>query len=138
MSAITPPTPENVAASLANNGGKYDHANPWFMLVEVAGHVVQIRVRSFGEKDSEQTTTEFRAVVVEGDRAPIVLERPATLAQDWLEGGRPSFRSWISPDGTIRAEIDDNTEMTPADARREAARMAALADQAEAQTGGEA
>lgn len=87
--AITPPTPENVAASLANNGGKYDHANPWFMLVEAAGNVVQIRVRSFGEKDSGQTATDFRAVVVEGDAVPLILDPERYAAEvisrvEWL------------------------------------------------------
>ncbi|MGA4989950.1 hypothetical protein [Nonomuraea bangladeshensis] len=131
--AATPPNPENVAEFLAYcaNDASDDGGNMWFPVVKAAdGGVVEIDINP---ADDNGTATyairRFRAVVVEGDTDPIVLERPAELGIQWHEGGDLLA---LTRDGiTLFPHGADEWAMSPANAREMAAHLAAMADAAE-------
>ncbi|MEV0382321.1 hypothetical protein [Nonomuraea sp. NPDC050643] len=86
-----------------------------------------------GDKDH------FRAVVVEGETDPIVLERPAEPGNDI--GGRAEPGMVVIDDECPACDVELHWSWTPEEARSLAAHYAALADEADrlaaqAQTGG--
>jgi hypothetical protein len=135
-------TPEKVAVLLAeddDNGFYSDKVGGW-VTFEAKGASVQVKVAHHDEAGEEvpDQTQHFRAVVVEGEQAPIVLERPATLEKEW--GPADEVRSWVSPDLFVVVNTMKTTNvgfLTPVEARRLAARLAALADEAQKLAGEE-
>ncbi|MEV4181672.1 hypothetical protein AB0J28_09515 [Streptosporangium canum] len=139
MSALTPPTPENVAeffAYVANDCAD-DGGNLWFPSIKADGDVIDIEITPGDENGTAlDEVVHFRAVVVEGDEAPIVLPQPTELGLSWHDGGDmlALTRTGIClfPGGA------DEWEMPPAQAREMAAHLAAMADAYEAAAQGEA
>ncbi|SET51696.1 hypothetical protein [Nonomuraea wenchangensis] len=132
--AATPPTPENVAEMLTMGDNDYHDGNYWHPSIGAAGNVVHIGITPYADDDEGTKLPEvhFRAVVVEGEQTPIVLERPATLEVEW--GPADEVRSWVSPDLFVVVNTMKATNvgfLTPVEARRLAARLAALADEAQ-------
>ncbi|MEV7013460.1 hypothetical protein [Streptosporangium sp. NPDC051022] len=125
MDALTPPTPENVAQLFASEETIYDGGpGSWYPLIEANGNVIEITVTPGDEP------VHFRAVVVEGEEAPIVLPQPTELGLSWHDGGDmlALTRTGIClfPGGA------DEWEIPPAQAREMAAQLAAMADAYEA------
>lgn len=82
--AATPPTPENVAEMLTSGDNDYHDGNDWKPGLSAHGSVVSIRVTPYAEAREDLDwvperlpDVHFRAVVVEGEDAPIVLDRAA-------------------------------------------------------------
>ncbi len=128
--AVTPPTPENVADMIAWAHSDYHDGNEWYPGVSRDGNVLSITITPYDEGGSECPKVEFQAVVVEGDQPPIVLPRPADPGDLPADSGlyldhRPGF-----------VQIGDrDEEYTPDQARLYAAHIAALADLAEQEAG---
>lgn len=137
--AATPPTPENVAKMLTMGDNDYHDGNYWHPSIGSIGNVIHIGITPYADDDEGTKLPEvhFRAVVVEGEQTPIVLERPS-LEQDWTNPPN-DVRSWVSPDYFVCVQTwrTDVAYLTPEQARREAARLAALADEAQKLAGEE-
>lgn len=134
--AATPPTPENVAEMLTSGDNDYHDGNYWHPSLSSDGDVVQIGIEAYSEDGDKLPEVHFRAVVVEGDTTPIVLEPPAELGIQWDDGGDLLA---LTSDG-IRLYLRgmDEWELDPSDARELSAHLAAMADAHEAaQTGTE-
>ncbi|TMR11059.1 hypothetical protein ETD86_37075 [Nonomuraea turkmeniaca] len=129
--AATPPNPENVAGFLAYcaNDAMDDGGNLWYPLVKAAdGGVVEIAIKP-GDEDGTamDEVVHFRAVVVEGETVPVVLDRPADAGLELPGGNR------LGLDGTmVAARLALNGSLLPDEAREIAAHLGALADLAEA------
>lgn len=99
-------------------------------------NVVRIKwtpVNDEGDED-EVNVSHFRAVVVEGEQPPIVLDSPEELGLSW-EDGRDLLT--LTSDGiTLWPRGLDEWGMSPAQAREMAAHLAAMADACEAAGGG--
>ncbi|WP_326643017.1 hypothetical protein OG884_06135 [Streptosporangium sp. NBC_01755] len=131
--AQVPPTPENVAEFFAHNDGEYDDGgNLWFPSIKATDNVIEIAITP-GDEDGTETeeVVHFRAVVVEGDETPIVLEWPAELGLSWHDGGDLLI---LRDTGIIRMYPRgvDEWDLSPAEAREMAAQLAAMADASEA------
>lgn len=130
---LTPPDPESVAAFFAFNNGDYDDGgNLWFPSIKADGNVIEIAITpcdAGGDETGE--VVHFRAVVVEGDEPPIVLEWPAELGIAWDDGGDLLA---LGDSGIIRLHSRgvDDWDLSPAEAREMAAHLAAMADVVEA------
>lgn len=154
--AATPPTPENVAEMLTSGDNDYHDGNYWHPSLYAQGNVVSIGITPYADDDEGTKLPEvhFRAVVVEGETAPIVLERPALA--DVLEFEGEPYHADDDSDGWQVCAAAANgraTQVVFADsvlfrgcghistteARRMAAALVAMADAveaAQAQTGG--
>ncbi|MEU8378701.1 hypothetical protein [Streptosporangium sp. NPDC048865] len=130
MNAITPPTPKNVADLLTEGDHDYHDGNEWSPSVSATGNVISIGITPVGEDDEELPEVHFRAVVVEGDETPIVLERPVELGMSWNDGGDLLALTQHGIRMTLRGM--DKWELSPAEAREMAAQFAAMADACEA------
>ncbi|MFB4265380.1 hypothetical protein [Nonomuraea sp. GTA35] len=147
MSDITP------AGKLASVLLEYDdgawYADPLggWVTTEVEGDTISLKVARYdetGEEVSDQTQ-HFRAVVVEGETVPIVLERPdisnpsaVTGPRFGEEAGESVEHGW-SVFATDHVLFGGTGHVSPAEARRFAAALVATADAleaAQAQTGG--
>ena len=138
--AATPPTPENVAEMLTAGDNDYHDGNYWHPSIGSIGNVIHIGITPYADDDEGTKLPEqhFRAVVVKGEQTPIVLERPATLEKEWDPADE--VRSWVSPDLFVVVNTMKSTNvgfLTPVEARRLAARLAALADEAQKLAGEE-
>ncbi|WP_101790977.1 hypothetical protein [Nonomuraea indica] len=129
--ATTPPTPENVAEMLTSGDNDYHDGNYWHPSIGADGNVVHIGITAYSEDGGKLPEQHFRAVVVEGEQTPIVLERPEELGLCWDEDG-----------GDLIAPTADGIRMWPPsmawfdmtvqEARELAAHLAAMADEWEA------
>jgi hypothetical protein len=146
--AATPPTPENVAEMLTAGDNDYHDGNYWKPSIGADGNVVHIGITAYSEDGEKLPEQHFRAVVVEGEEAPIVLPRPDTsfLGLDF-EGSAfddDDALGWqVVPYSTARkwnCEVEDADSIlfrgapgviSPAEARRFAAALAAMADTVE-------
>lgn len=83
MNAITPPTPQNVAALLVGGDNDYHDGNDWWPSTTAEDNVISIGITPVG-KDYETKLPEvhFRAVVVEGETTPVLLAGPAYISGD--------------------------------------------------------
>ena len=125
--AITPPTPENVAELLTEGDNDLHDGNGWKPGLSATGNVVRISITPYDEDGNVLDDAHFRAVVVPGETVPIVLERPAEPGLCWDEDGgdlilpiESGLRMW--------PPSSDWFDMTPAEARELAAHLAAMAD----------
>ncbi|MGW4663237.1 hypothetical protein [Streptosporangium sandarakinum] len=104
--------------------------------LRVTGNVVEIKMTpaDYAGEEDEDNITHFRAVVVEGEDTPIVLERPDELGITWEDNGSDLLA--LTNDG-IRLHLRgmDEWELDPAAARELAAHLAAMADAYEAAQG---
>lgn len=130
-------TPETVAAMLAETDDDLHDGNGWWPSLLARGNVVEIGITPVSDdyEAEEEDEIQLRAVVVTGDQAPIVLDRP--VIPGLMDAGKPLTDLSVE-DGHVVSR--DNCwacgEMgvlrwTPADARELAAHLAAFADQAE-------
>ncbi|MGI5274687.1 hypothetical protein ACQEUU_37020 [Nonomuraea sp. CA-218870] len=132
------PTPENVAdllASAAKSGGRYHHGNDWELTVAANSGAVRLDVTPCDlDTGKALPVRHFRAVVVEGERAPIVLERPEELDIQWDDGGDLLT---LTSDGILfNPRGVDEWDLDPEGARELAAHLAAMADAYEAARNG--
>lgn len=127
MNAITPPTPQNVAALLVGGDNDYHGGNDWWPSTTAEDNVISIGITPVGEDyETKLDEVHFRAVVVEGDQAPIVLPRPAELGISWDDG---EDLLALTPDGIrLYPRGMDVWELDSADARELAAQLAEMAD----------
>ncbi|TYB69663.1 hypothetical protein FXF51_05745 [Nonomuraea sp. PA05] len=135
--AATPPTPENVAEMLTSGDNDYHDGNYWHPSIGAAGNVVHIGITAYSEDGEKLPEQHFRAVVVEGETVPIVLEAPAELGMGWHDGG--DMLALLDQGITIFPGGADEWVIPPSQAREMAAQLAAMADAreaAQAQTGG--
>ncbi|MFG1963163.1 hypothetical protein [Nonomuraea sp. NPDC049028] len=132
--AATPPTPEKVAEMLTSGDNDYHDGNYWHPSIGADGNVVHIGIEAYSEDGEKLPEVHFRAVVVPGATAPIVLERPAELGISWDDGGDLLA---LTPDG-IRLYLRgmDEWELDPSDARELSAQLAEMADAHEAAQAG--
>lgn len=127
---VTRPTPENVAESLTSDDNVYHDGYEWTPSLTADGNVVRIGITPTDAGGMDCDEVQFRAVVVEGEETPIVLERPDELGLSWDDGGdllaltREGIR--LYPRGM------DEWQLDPAEARDLAAQLAAMADAYEA------
>ncbi|MEU8151709.1 hypothetical protein [Nonomuraea sp. NPDC048901] len=131
-------TAEDVVSDLfaAEDTHYDDSGNGWHHEVTGCGNMIAIAITpSDDEGFKTDETFHFRAVVVEGEEAPIVLERPEELGIQWHEGGDLLA---LTHDGiTLFPQGVDEWSMGPDNARELAAHLAAMADAYEAaQSGG--
>ncbi|MFI6883415.1 hypothetical protein [Streptosporangium canum] len=136
MSALTPPTPENVAdffAYVANDCDD-DGGNLWFPSIKADGNVIEIGITPGDENGTAlDEVVHFRAVVVEGDEAPIILPQPAELGIVWEDGADLLA---LTPEGIVfNPRGVDEWGLDPDEARDLAAQLAAMADAYEAAQG---
>ncbi len=127
--ATTPPTPDSVAGLLPLVAGYHDGFD-WSVSLCVNGPVAEIDVTPGDGGGRDLPEVQFRAVVVEGESAPIVLAPPASV------GYFDDDTQLVLHHGLICSQGIRRGDWTPAQAREFAAHLAALADQAEAQSGG--
>ncbi|MEV0994601.1 hypothetical protein [Nonomuraea sp. NPDC050202] len=73
--AATPPTPESVAEMLTSGDNDYHDGNYWHPSIGADGNVVHIGITAYSEDGDKLPEVRFRAVVVEGEVTPIVLDR---------------------------------------------------------------
>ena len=73
--ASTPPTPENVAEMLTSGDNDYHDGNYWHPSIGADGNVVHIGIVAYSEDGEKLPEVHFRAVVVEGESVPLVLDR---------------------------------------------------------------
>ena len=79
--AITPPTPENVAEMLTSGDNDYHDGNDWWPSLSRDGNVVKIGIEPVGQDyETKLPEVHFQAVVVEGEETPLVFDR-ATFEQ---------------------------------------------------------
>ena len=136
MSAITPPTPENVAEMLTSGDNDYHDGNDWHPSLSRDGNVVRIEITPVGEDYETHLPVEhFQAVVVPGETVPIVLERPAEPGLSWDDEGGDLIAAIATG---IRMWPPDTAwfDMTTAEARELAAHLAAMADEHDAAQAG--
>lgn len=138
MSEITPA--EAVATALAIDGGGFhdDELNGW-VTFKADGSTVQVKVAHHDDgEEIPERARHFRAVVVEGETDPIVLERPEELGIQRHDGGDLLA---LTRDGiTLFPCGADEWSMSADNAREMAAHLAAMADAyeaAQAQKGGD-
>lgn len=128
--AATPPTPENVAEMLTRGDNDYHDGNYWHPSIGADGNVVHIGITAYADDGEKLPEVHFRAVVVEGETVPIVLEQPAELGLSWHDGGDLLA---LTRDGiTLFPNGADEWSMGPENARELAAHLAAMADAYEA------
>lgn len=96
--AATPPTPENVADMLTSGDNDYHDGNYWKPSIGADGNVVHIGITAYSEDGDRLPEVHFRAVVVEGDETPIVLEWPNELGMQWDDG---KDLLALTPDGIL-------------------------------------
>lgn len=134
MNAVTPPTPENVAEMLTDGDNEYHDGHHWDLSLTSVDNVVNICVTPYDVDDSEMLApVRFRAVVVEGEEAPIVLDPPAELGLTWLDGG-PLLE--LGDEGIcLFPRGADEYWMDPSEAREWASQLAVMADAYEAAHG---
>lgn len=146
--AATPPTPENVAEMLTSGDNDYHDGNYWHPSLYAQGNVVSIGITPYADDDegTKLPEVQFRAVVVEGETAPIVLPRPDITDGYEFEGGHYDddlHTGWqvvaVNSDarsvGTKFANsilFRGSGHITTAEARRFAAALVAKADAVEA------
>lgn len=144
--AATPPTPENVAEMLTSGDNDYHDGNYWHPSIGAAGNVVHIGITAYSDDGDKLPEKHFRAVVVEGEESPIVLERPDITDPSAVTGPRfgeeagDSFGHGWSVFATNHVLFGGTGHISPAEARRFAAALVATADAleaAQAQTGGD-
>lgn len=92
-------TPADVAADLfaAKDTHYDDSGKAWYSLVEAVDNVLNITITPT-EGDGAHEPVHFRAVVVEGDETPLVLEWPEELGMQWDDGA--DLLS-LTPDGIV-------------------------------------
>lgn len=134
--AITPPTPENVAELLTEGDNDLHDGYGWKPGLSATGNVVRISITPYDEDGNSLDDVHFRAVVVPGEETPLVLDPPVELGIQWYEGGDLLA---LTRDGiTLFPRGVDEWPMGPEQAREMAAHLAAMADAYEAAQGGEA
>ena len=80
MSAITPPTPENVAEMLTSGDNDYHDGNDWWPSLSRDGNVVRIGIEPVGQDyETKLPEVHFQALVVE---APSVSTATANVVLD--------------------------------------------------------
>jgi hypothetical protein len=84
VNAATPPTPENVAEMFTEGDNDYHDGYGWHPSLSADGNVIKIGIEAHDEEGERLPEVHFRAVVVEGETAPIVL--PAGAAADYING----------------------------------------------------
>lgn len=120
-------TPKYVADVLADADNELDDETGCWLSISTEDAVLHIKATSVSDRDNP---VHFRAVVVEGDETPIVLERPAELGLSWHDGGDLLA---LTRDGiTLFPNGADEWSMSPDNARELAAHLAAMADAREA------
>lgn len=73
--AITPPTPENVAEMLTSGDNDYHDGNDWWPSLSRDGNVVKIGIEPVGQDyETKLPEVHFRAVVVPGETVPDLAE----------------------------------------------------------------
>ena len=136
-------TPESVADMLTSGDNDFHDGNDWYQSISATGNVVSIGVTPHDEEGEKLPEVHFRAVVVEGDRAPIVAARPDVDDHTAVQGPRfgedagESIQNGWSVGATNHVIFGGSGHISFAEARRMGAALIALADQAEAQAGGE-
>jgi hypothetical protein len=131
---VNKPTPENVADMLTAGDNDFHDGNEWYPSISVDGNVVKIEVTPLDADGEQLHAVHFRAVVVEGEEAPLVLEWPAELGMSWPDGGDLLA---LASDGIVFCPRGvDEWVMDPDEARELAAQLAAMADACEAANGG--
>ncbi len=156
--ATTPPTPDTVARLMPAMAGYHDGFD-WSVSMCVNGNVAEIDVTPGDGGGRDLPEVSFRAVVVEGDQTPIIVPRPDLDDKMALEGNSfegddtrgwqvvpySSTEKWVcwlaDADsllirGASYMPVDGAGHVSFAEARRMGAALIALADQAEAQSGG--
>ncbi|OPG13692.1 hypothetical protein [Microbispora sp. GKU 823] len=128
------PTPEALAALLAELNGSYDDGGDWDIRAHADGHIVAFAL------DHGDGVGEFRAVVVEGDEVPVVAERPYDLDNPENLNG-PHFdggdRLGWHVFATDHVVFGGSGHISWAEARQFGAALIALADRHESAQGGE-
>ncbi|GAA0970017.1 hypothetical protein GCM10009555_018190 [Acrocarpospora macrocephala] len=79
MSAITPPTPDNIAAMLTDSDNDYHDGNDWHLGISAAGNVVSIEVTPHDVAHEELPVERFEAHVFAVEPAPPVASAPVEL-----------------------------------------------------------
>lgn len=80
MTAITLPTPENVAGILATDDNGFHDGSGWYTRISADGAVVSIEVEPLDKDGNPADKAHFRAVVVEGETAPVLLAGSAYVS----------------------------------------------------------
>ncbi|MER6942537.1 hypothetical protein ABT294_00815 [Nonomuraea sp. NPDC000554] len=123
-------TPEKVAAAVCERRDGWRESLESALSLTAEGHVLSLTLTRWDGEGDAETVRHFRAVVVEGTEAPIVLEPPAELGIQWHDGGDLLA---LTRDGiTIFPHGADEWSMSPDNARELAAHLAAMADAYEA------
>ncbi|MEO3869405.1 hypothetical protein ABGB18_11285 [Nonomuraea sp. B12E4] len=136
--ASTPPTPENVAEMLTSGDNDYHDGNYWHPSIGSVGNVVHIGITAYSEDGDKLPEVHFRAVVVEGETAPILLERPEITNPEAMHGPRfgeetgESMENGWSVFATNHVLFGGSGHISPAETRRFAAALVATADALEA------
>lgn len=136
--AATPPTPENVAEMLTGADNDYHDGNYWHPSIGADGNVVHIGITAYSEDGDKLPEVHFRAVVAPSETVPIVLERPEITDPRSVTGPRfgeevgESLENGWSVFATNHVLFGGTGHISPAEARRFAAALVAIADALEA------
>lgn len=128
-------TAEKVADFLTEGDNDFHEDLDAWPSLRVNGNVVEIKMTpaDYAGEEDEDNASHFRAVVVEGDEAPIVLPQPAELGIVWEDG---EDLLALTPEGIVfNPRGMDEWDLDPAEARALAAQLAAMADAYEAAQG---
>ncbi|GGK62043.1 hypothetical protein Sme01_03980 [Sphaerisporangium melleum] len=131
-------TPEDVVADLFLAEGTVYDDNGTGMLHEIkaAGSVMEIAITPCDDEGmASDEPVHFRAVVVEGDQAPIVLQEPAELGMSWPDGG--DLLALTGEGIVFYPRGVDKWAMDPDEALEYAAQLAAMAYARKAAEAGE-
>ncbi len=133
----TIPTPEAVATVLAGVSEDYEASSAFWPEVTANGPVLEIDVTPYNVAGFMQTEakTGFRAVVVEGETAPLVLQEPAELGMSWPDGG--DLLTLTDRGIKFYPRGVDEWGLDPDEALELAAQLAAMAHARKAASGGE-
>jgi hypothetical protein len=117
-------TPEKVASAVCEGMGGWRESLQGALSLSADGNVLSAKIARWDEKDTE-TVRHFRAVVVEGDETPLVLEWPAELGMQWDDG---KDLLALKPDGIVfNLRGIDEWDLDPDGALELAAQLAAMA-----------
>ncbi|WP_157253127.1 hypothetical protein [Nonomuraea typhae] len=132
MSAPAEVTAEDVAGWVTEFTGDMDEHLGGVVTVRRRGNTLAIDVTPVDDSlgYDKANAKHFRAVVVEGEQAPIVLESPAELGMEWHDGG--DMLALTREGITIFPGGADEWVIPSKQAREMAAQLAAMADAREA------
>lgn len=131
-------TPERIAAAACEGVSGWRHSLEASLSLTAQGDVLSLAVVRWDGPDDAEVVRHYKAVVVEGETAPIVLERPEITDPSAVTGPRfgeevgESLENGWSVFATNHVLFGGTGHISPAEARRFAAALVATADALEA------